>query len=324
MRQLNCKIANSLGIALAISLLFSQLSLAQQVATGSQKTTEPVFRVSKLVKTNATTEPIANENDDINKAKAAKSAASALARAAVEDAHPLDRALRIAHNGLKGMQSMNDYTALLVKRERVNGKLTEPNYMQIKVRNARQKENAEVPLSIYMKFLKPKDASGREVIWVKGQNNDKLAAHEGGLIGFKTFWLDPNGWIAMQGNRYPIYDAGLENLVLKLIEKAERDRAAGPCEVTYREGCKINKRSCTLIKVTHKQRKSPYEFHEAQVFIDDELQIPVRYAAYDWPTSAGGKPRLLEEYTYLKVQPNVGLSEIDFDVNNPKYKFNRK
>jgi hypothetical protein len=56
-----------------------------------------------------------------------------------------------------------------------------------------------------------------------------------------------------------------------------------------------------------------YDFHVARVFIDDQLQVPVRYAAYTWPKTPGGQPELDEAYTYLDLKLNVGLSENDFD-----------
>lgn len=236
--------------------------------------------------------------------------------------HPLDEAISIAESGLVNMQrNIFDYTALMVKRERVKGKLGDVEYMRIKVRNQRETDAGAKPFSIYMSFLKPKAVKGREVIWVKGENNGKLMVHETGIKGFKTFYLDPTGWLAMQGNRYPISEAGLENLIIRLIEKATRDRRAGDCHVTYRPGAKINGRPCSLIEVVHDVKRDPYEFHKAQVFIDDEMQIPVRYASYDWPATQGGKPVLMEEYTYVDVKLNVGLKDIDFDIKNPEYNF---
>ena len=237
--------------------------------------------------------------------------------------HPLDRAITIAQDGLVNMRSnVMDYTALMVKRERVNGKLGDVEYMRIKVRNERETATGQAPLSIYMSFLKPKAVKGREVIWVKGHNDGKLMVHEGsGIGGLKTFHLDPTGWLAMKGNRYPISEAGMENLIVRLIEKASRDRAAGDCVVNYREGAKINGRSCSLIEVIHAEERAPYEFHKAQVFIDDELQLPVRYASYGWPTQPGGKPVLMEEYTYVDVELNVGLTDDDFDPKNSEYSF---
>ena len=112
-----------------------------------------------------------------------------------------------------------------------------------------------------------------------------------------------------------------KNMVAKLIEKGERDRKLGEGEVKFFENTKINGRQCTLIQVKHNEQKPPYEFHVSRVFIDDELKIPIRYAGYGWPKTEGGKPILEEEYTYLKVKLNVGLTDKDFDPKNPEYAY---
>lgn len=246
--------------------------------------------------------------------------------------HPLDPALRLANDALHQIQThIRDYTCTLVKRERVGTELGEHQYMFLKVRN-RKVENGQVvvPLSAYMYFLKPKGLEGREVNWVEGRNGNKITAHEGSnyiggrIIGNITVDLDPDSQLAMRGQRYPIYKIGVENLVSELIVKGERDRKHGPCEVTFRKGAKINDRVCTCLQVVHPEQKEPFEFNIARIFIDDELNIPVRYEAHAWPSKEGGKPELLEEYTYLNVKINVGLTDADFDPANPAYNFNRK
>jgi hypothetical protein len=300
-----------------------------QSADETKEVREPVFRISKLIGNEKPADSVPAEPVNGNRVASVPTdpmlpATPLLANsgAPATIAHPLDTAIEMANTGLDSMQGrINDYTATLVKRERVNDKLGDHEFVQIKIRNERTIDSQSVPFSIYMKFLKPKGVAGREVIWVKGHNDNKIIAHESGLIGFKTFHLDPTGWLAMQNNRHPIYEAGLENLVKKLIEKAERDRAAGECQVEYRKGAKINGRLCTLINVTHLQKKHPYEFHNAQVFIDDELQIPIRYAAYDWPRVEGEKPQVIEEYTYIDVTINVGLTDSDFDPKNKAYNY---
>jgi outer membrane lipoprotein-sorting protein len=52
----------------------------------------------------------------------------------------------------------------------------------------------------------------------------------------------------------------------------------------------------------------------ARIYFDDELKIPIRYEAYDFPTQEGGKPVLLEEYTYLDVKVNNGFTDKDFEI----------
>ncbi len=239
--------------------------------------------------------------------------------------HPLDPALKLAYNSLHHIRaSIRDYTAVVVKREQINGSVSEYEYLGVKIRN-RQVENGKikVPFSVYLTFLAPASMKGREVIYVEGQNAGKLVAHEGGMKGrfLPTVSLDPNGMMAMRNQRYPITDMGVENLVVKLIEKGERDRSSGPCKVEFQKGAKVDKRECTVVTVKHDVKKPCYDFCEAQIFIDNEYNVPVRYCAYEWPRSAGGEKRLLEEYTYLQLKTNVGLTDMDFNPENPKYRF---
>ena len=239
--------------------------------------------------------------------------------------HPLDEALRIARAGLHEVQNnISDYTATLVKREQIDGQLGDHEYMLIKVRNRRMRNNqVVVPFSVYLGFLKPAAIKGREVIYIEQQNNNKLVAHEGGYKGrfLPTVWLNPTGVLAMRGQRYPITDIGIETLVLKLIERGERDRKHPDVQVAFRRNAKINGRSCTVVQVTHPTYRPEFDFSVGQIFIDDEMNIPVRYVAYDWPKVAGQQGQVIEEYTYLNVKLNVGLQDSDFDHKNPNYKF---
>ena len=273
---------------------------------------EPVYRVTKqerLTKT-ATTSLVAPTAD----------VATRIPR------HPLDSALEAASSALqKCHDEVRDYTGILVKRERVSGRLRDPEYMLVKVRHELRAANQQVqaPFSVYLKFIKPAGLKGREVIYVKGRNNNKLIAHEGGFKGRFTpsIHLDPNGTLAMMGQRYPITDIGIQNLCEKLLERGTRDRKMGPCQVMTRQKT-INKRPATRIEVIHPEPKPHLDFHVARIYVDDEFGLPVRYEAYDWPRKAGAPPsqnELIEEYTYVKLRFNVGLTDLDFDPKNPNY-----
>ena len=238
--------------------------------------------------------------------------------------HPLEPAIDRAYKALKQIErEVKDYTCTLVKRERVDGKLTEYEYMFAKIRHQ--------PFSAYMYFLPPPAPqtdhnSGREVIYVAGQNEGNLVAHEAkglkALVG--AIHLKPNSPMAMQGNRYPITEVGLLNLTKRLIEVGESDRKFGECEVQEYPNAKINNRTCTCIQVKHPTPRKNFRYHLARIYIDDELNIPIRFEAYDWPKAEGGQPLLLEEYTYVNVKTNVGLTDADFDPRNPNYKFYKK
>jgi len=237
--------------------------------------------------------------------------------------HPLDPALKRAREGVAYIKkNVADYTATIVKHERVGDELQDPQVMFAKVRNSKVKDGeVVVPFSVYLKFLKPDSIKGREVIWVEGANDGKLIAHEAGLLGIKRFNLAPDGFIAMLGQRYPIHMIGIQNLVEELIVKGEKDLKHDECEVKFYKNAKVGKRVCTLIEVLHPVERDYFEFYRARIFIDDKLKVPVRYAAWSWPLEPGGQPQLIEEYTYLNLKLNVGLTDKDFDPDNGNYKF---
>jgi hypothetical protein len=240
-------------------------------------------------------------------------------------AHPLDPALDIAAKALALIQStISDYTCTLVKQERINGTVQEPEFVFTKVRNRKvEGSRIVVPFSVYMKFIKPDGIRGREVIYVENQNDGKMVAHEGGVKGkfIPSVWLSPESALAMRNNRYPITEVGVLTLTERLIDRGNRDRKHPDCTLEFLKNAKINGRPCTCLQVQHPVRRPYYAFHLARVFVDDELGVPVRYESYDWPVRQGGPPQLIESYTYLNMQVNVGLTDEDFDHTNPNYNF---
>jgi len=239
---------------------------------------------------------------------------TALLSFAQPNEHPLMPAIRWARRELENVRRLEDYSAIMVKRERINGQLSEEECAFVKIRHR--------PFSVYMYFLRPASIQGQEVIWIEGANNGRMWAHGTGFKRiFGTVSLSPTSPIAMQNNRYPITEIGLVKLVERLIEVAERDAQYGECEVTYYPGAKINDRSCLCIQVTHPVPRRNFMFHIARVFIDEELSLPIRYESYDWPTEPGGPPLLQEQYTYLNLRINNGFTDLDFDIKNPQYGF---
>jgi hypothetical protein len=254
-------------------------------------------------------------NGDVARGNAGTSDAAAT----VAEGHPLQPALELATRGLAGLRGkIKDYSCTVVKRERIDGKLGEHEYMFAKIRHE--------PFSVYLYFLSPDAVKGQEVIYVDGQNDGNMLAHAGSgvraLVG--TVSLKPQSQLAMTGNRYAITELGVENLARRLVEVAEHDSKFGECEVNFFPNAKVSGRVCTCVQVVHPVPRRNFRFHLARVFIDDEYTIPIRYEAYDWPHEAGGKPVLMEEYTYVNVKINNGFTDADFDPKNTAYKFGGK
>lgn len=311
--------------ALAIFSASLGILSTTQVIAQERTTEEPLYRVSVETET----------SKDDSKSDPEKQAAEPVERVASADvdviaarikpeaaAHPLDPALEFAKEKLlKLRESIHDYEAIMIKQERVGGQLLPAEYMSIKVRNRRELDEANHPFSIYLKFLRPTGVAGREVIFVEDRNDGNLVAHEAGFLNVMRVNLKPTSAMAMRNNRYPITDAGIENLVQKLIERGQRDRACGDCDVEFFEGAKVLGRECTMIQVKHDENKAPFDFHIGRIYIDNEHQVPIRYEAYTWPEPGETELPLLESYTYAKLKINVGLSDEDFNPDNDAYDF---
>jgi hypothetical protein len=231
--------------------------------------------------------------------------------------HPLMPALRVAEEGLKHIDAnVQDYQAILLKRERIDGELMDQEVAFIQLRHN--------PFSVHLFFLSP--YKGRECLYVEGPNGTEgnlLARDAAGLkrrLGVVK--LNPEGRFAMEGQKYPITKIGIRNLASELVAVAQNDTKFGECEVTTTQtvlGPKDGeKRPVTLITVTHHTPRESFRFYKAEVYLDNELRVPIRYAAYMWPQNPAAAPPLEEEYTYLNLKLNNGFTDYTFNRDNPE------
>ena len=239
--------------------------------------------------------------------------------------HPLYPALLLAEEGLESInENIQDYTCTIVRRERIAGKLGKYEFINAKIRHQQATGDERSPFSVYLRFLKPASVEGREALYVDGRHGGKVFVRRGGQkLAYVSSYIRPDSRLAMKENRYPITDIGFKRMIERLIEIIENDIEHNECEVTFYKGARVNERVCTRIEVIHPVERDHFTFHRAMVFVDDEYNLPVGYAAFWWPRKTGEKPRLLEEYIFTDIQLNVGLTDEDFDRDNPNYGFTR-
>ncbi len=234
------------------------------------------------------------------------------------EAHPLSRALVFAAERQSFIEKhVNDFTCILAKRERIDGELGEYQYLQTSVRRARRGTGGDMPYSVYTEFLAPKKLIGRRVLYVDGENDNKMLVRKGGpRFGHVVVSIELTSDAAMRESRYPITELGLGNVVSRLVEQAKHDILIDPeatnTEVTFYRNAEIDGRVCTHIQVTHPKQHEAFEFYQANIYVDDKLHVPIRVEAFTWPESEGGEPLLLEEYTYMRLKINTGLTDRDF------------
>jgi hypothetical protein len=233
--------------------------------------------------------------------------------------HPLQPALIFAGRANQyARDHVRDYTCLLVKRERIEGDLRDAQYIQTKVRTElMQGDQVVQPYSVFLSFSAPAQIAGRKVVYVQGRNDNKMLVRNGGKrFNYVTVKLDPTSEAALRETLVPITGIGFANVTESLVtliqQDMRRDPLAANTKVKFFRNAKVNGRVCTRISVLHPQPDPSLEFSEADVYVDDELRVPIRIEAYLWPKTANEAKPLLFEYTYTQLQLNVGLSDADF------------
>jgi hypothetical protein len=228
---------------------------------------------------------------------------------------PIARALRVITDCQRRFLEVNDYTCTFYKRERIDGDMTPLFVMMMKARTT--------PKSIYFKFVNP--YKGREAIYVEGKNSGQILAHDVGVTKLLagTMQLDPGSARAMEENRHPITEAGIGVLIDTVARRWTAELHRDGTLVTFDPDMMIGPHRCLMIESIHPRRQHGFLFHKVRLFIDTELNLPIRFEAFDWPKNHESLAELVEEYSYINLKLNVGLDETDFDASNRQYSFGR-
>ena len=203
------------------------------------------------------------------------------------------------------LAKVNNYTAIFHRIERVDGKLVPETTTFLKFRR---------PFMVYMRWINP--LAGQESLYIQGANNNKVRAHGSGIAGLLTVNLDPTGTLAMKNSRHPVTEAGLENLVKKIGANLLRGLRAGELTSKDRgEQTVYGRKTRELEGVLPKDPAKGYYCYRCIVNLDVETKMPIQTRIFDW------EDQLVECYGYEHLNLSPGLSDKDFDPNNPEYHF---
>jgi outer membrane lipoprotein-sorting protein len=201
---------------------------------------------------------------------------------------------------------VQDYTATFYKQERVKGRMLPVETIALKFRR---------PFSVYLRWTHAFE--GREVLYVRGWNDDKIRAHQGSFPDI-TVNLRPDANLAMRGNRHAITELGFGEAIGKIVRGvrlAELRPQDGVQYVDHGEATVYGARSRCFEAIAPVKKFSPYYAHRSKICIDVKTKLPTRIMNWD------DEDNLIEDYGFENVRLNVGLNDADFDPNHPDYNF---
>lgn len=225
----------------------------------------------------------------------------------------LDEAIEFVRTRREALRQVTDYTAVFAKTEFVNERLVNQT-LDLKFR--------QQPFSVYLRG-RSKRKPAREAIFVAGKNDDRLMVHEAGLKALITVNLKPDDPRLMAENRYPITEIGMARMldIVLAIWEQEKHLSLQNVEVQHSTDSQFGSIPCEEIRVTHQERLKGLKFQSTRIAFAVETGFPVILEQYDWPAQPGETPPMVEQYLYSDIKANCGLTDADFDRENPEYSF---
>lgn len=223
----------------------------------------------------------------------------------------------LLEKGCDNFSRVSDYTANMLKQERIGGALGECQLIETKIKHA--------PFSVYMKWRE--GDRGRQLIYVDGQNDGNMLVQPGGIKGRMTgvLALEPTGSLAMSESRYPITKAGLLELARSVLSYQQTDLQNGKgfqCQLfDFQE---FEGRPCYLYVMEYDNPEYNEVYRKSMVYIDKELSLPICVKNYTWGKDVNPEnieeETLIEFYAYTDLKFEQKLTAADFDKKNSSYR----
>jgi hypothetical protein len=187
-------------------------------------------------------------------------------------------------------------------KELVDGDLKEQNNIIFKFRK---------PQSYYLKWTEGSQ-EGMECIFSKGKYNDKDVVHLAGILKFITLRLDPEGSLAKRGRRHSIIEADIGYIIRTIRTNYEKAKIAHEGVFSITAGDSTMSFGILVITAEFPEGK---DYYSQRIIIqhDTVLGIPVKFSVIGW------EGELIEEYSFSNIVMNSGLTDKDFDIDNPSY-----
>jgi hypothetical protein len=191
--------------------------------------------------------------------------------------------------GKTAARALETYGAKLIKQERIDGELQDPQTAQIWVKSS--------PLALRVEFIEG-SSKGRRLLYNAALRSDQLRAKESGFLGIAgAVWIGVDSSLTRRDSNHPITDIGFSAL-MDLIAKDFTAAAAAGGHARANEGADADGLYCILF--TAPSGAAGLYATSARLCIDPVLGLPLR-------TEITDPEGLLERYVYREVKPRLSL-----------------
>jgi hypothetical protein len=165
-------------------------------------------------------------------------------------------------------REVKGYRCTLVKQERINGELRKEEEVRVAFRAD--------PFSVLMEWRKNADKAQR-VLFVKGENKDKLVVLPAGAAAVLGLWERPvDGPDAKASSRYTIDEFGIRLGMLRTLAPMRAASKRGKLEVEYlgeKKVPELDGRVCYVLKRVGYEKPEDDGITEATYFFDKETWL---------------------------------------------------
>jgi outer membrane lipoprotein-sorting protein len=208
------------------------------------------------------------------------------------DPHIIMQRMARAYDGI------HDYTALFLKRERINGKLLPLETIELRFQE---------PFKLYMAWRDPNP--GRVITYVEGENDNKIHVNPGGMLRFVRLSLDPTSYLATRNAHHTIRQAGLRNVIRFIMEQYKQGTQKAQMSLHFRGDSKVDGRAAYHLEfICHADQTAGCYASRGEIWIDKDHYLPTKLLIYDWDN------QLYEQYEYHRLRLNPGLGPEEFRI----------
>ena len=207
----------------------------------------------------------------------------------------------------RATERIEQYTATLLKQERLGKKLQGLETIELKVR--------ESPKAIYMRWLDGPHKRREMLYNAERFGPDKIRARVAGLLGVGPVTIGMDSAVAKRGTNHIATEVGFRHM-LELID-ADYRKAAPLGEVrrvSHGLGSVEGRKTYRMESILPRDPSKGYYCHRMVLDMDYLDMIAVGCEVYNFDD------QLQESFRYRDVQLNPALTEANFDPANKAYK----